>query len=98
MEKTHLLRKIGLSVTVIWFPGHCDILYNDMADEEAKKSAEILSQIGEYSKPVNILDLSTVKMIVKKEQTRAWQLSWQRSVSVGSKRDPGQNTVFSVLF
>ena len=58
-----------------------------MADVEAKKSAETLSQISEYVDPVKKLDLSTVKMSVKEEQTRAWQLSLERSVSGGSMRD-----------
>ena len=82
-----MLKSIGISIIITWCPGHCDILYNDMADEEAKRSAEMLSLISEYVDPVKKLDLSSVKMIIKEEQTRAWQLSWERSVSGGSTRD-----------
>ena len=82
-----MLKSIGISIIIIWCPGHCDILYNDMADEEAKRSAEMLSLVSEYDDPVKKLDLSTVKMIIKEEQTRVWQLFWELSVSGGSTRD-----------
>ena len=43
-----MLKSIGISIIIIWCPGHCDILSNDMADVEAKRSAEMLSLISEY--------------------------------------------------
>ena len=82
-EKLNRLKNQGLSTIVIWCPGHCDILYNDMADEEAKKSAESLSQISHQLSPVNTLDISTIAMVIKEEQMNAWQLAWKR-YNVGS--------------
>ena len=47
----------------------------------------MLSQTGEYSKPMNELDLSTVMMLVKEEQARVKQFSLKRSVFRKSIRD-----------
>ena len=36
-------------MTMVWCPGHCDIVNNDLADEEAKKADEELSNVHEAS-------------------------------------------------
>ena len=37
-----VIREKGITTEIIWCPGHCDIPYNDLADKEAKRSAENL--------------------------------------------------------
>ena len=40
-----VLERRKVNVTLVWCPGHCDIVYNDMADAEAKRAAEALSNL-----------------------------------------------------
>ena len=70
-----------IMVTMIWCPGHCDIVYNDLADEEAKKAAEELSNVHEANSDMQSVSVSTVKKIITGMQQRDWQLSWDRSTT-----------------
>ena len=57
-----------------------------MADGVAKMSAEPLSQQQSITSSASTLDFSTLKMIIKDQQTKAWQLSWERSTSGSTTR------------
>ena len=41
-----MIRNYGVTKKILWCPGHCDIVHKDMAEEEAKRSAEQLSQLS----------------------------------------------------
>ena len=58
-----------------------------MADDVAKKSAESLSQTQSIISSVSTVDFSTVKMTIKDQQTKACQLSWERSISGTTTRE-----------
>ena len=62
-------------------PWHCNIVYNDISDEEAKRSAEQLSQLSSQEDSIRQLSCSTINRIIKNEQINDWQLSWQRSTT-----------------
>ena len=66
---------------MVWCPGHCDIVYNDLADEEAKKAAEELSNAHEANSDMQSVSVNTVKKIMTGMQQRNWQLSCNRSTT-----------------
>ena len=59
----------------------------DMADEEAKRSAEQLSQSSSQEDSIKQLNCSTINRIIKNEQIKDWQLSWQRSTTGRTTRE-----------
>ena len=75
------LERSKIKVTMVWCPGHCDIVYNDLADEEAKKAAEELSNANEVNSVMQSVSINTVKKIITGMQQRDWQLSWDRSTT-----------------
>ena len=82
-----VLREKGITTEIIWCPGHCDIPYNDLADKEAKRSAENLSQLRSYEDSIKQLNCTTVNRLIRNEQSKAWQLSWQRSTTGRTTRE-----------
>ena len=81
------LKNIGIQVFLIWCPGHCDIIFNDLADETAKKAAEELSNMVTQNDSVTQLDQSTLQKIIREDQTKAWQLSWTRATAGAATRE-----------
>ena len=86
-ENLKMIRKYGITIQILWCPGHCDIVHKDMAEEEAKRSAEQLSQLSSQEDSIRQLSCSTINRIIKNEQFKEWQLSWQRSTTGRTTRE-----------
>ena len=78
---------MGIQVFLIWCPENCDIIFNDLTDETAKKAAEEISKTITQNESVNQLDQSTIQKIIREDQTKAWQLSWTRATAGAATRE-----------
>ena len=58
----------GYSLHLIWCPGHCNIRYNDMADESAKSAAEQLSTEVDIDESTRKMDFETIKKFIREDQ------------------------------
>ena len=68
------LSELGVSVKLSWVPGHCGILYNEMADQAAKQGCS-LSENAESSE---CLSYSTLSKWIEDVLKQEWQERWLR--------------------
>ena len=66
------LERSKIIVTMVWSPGHCDIVYNYLADEEAKKAAEQLLNAHEVDSVMQSVSINTVKKTITGMQQWDW--------------------------
>ena len=64
-----------MSVKIAWCPGHCGIEGNELADENAKRAAEILSDREETEEEVKKINIEIIYKIIKEQQIQQWQRS-----------------------
>ena len=76
-----VLERRKVNVTLVWCPGHCDIVYNDMADAEAKRAAEALSNLDNIDRNLRTITINTAKKMIREMQCKDWQLAWNRSAT-----------------
>ena len=63
--RIHEVNTNGYSLHLIWCPGHCNIRYNDMADESAKSAAERLSTEIDIDDDSRKMDFETIKKLIR---------------------------------
>ena len=68
------LNELGVSVKLSWVPGHCGIMYNEMADQAAKQGCS-LSENAESSE---CLSYSTLSKWIEDVLKHEWQERWLR--------------------
>ena len=81
------LKQHNVTVTIIWCPGHCDIKYNEIADEEAKKCALTLSQSEYVELDLREASYSTISKVIREFSYQQWQKAWERATAGCKTRD-----------
>ena len=68
------LSEVGVSVKLSWVPGHCGILYNEMADQAAKQGCSL----SENTESSECLSYSTLSKWIEDVLKQEWQERWLR--------------------
>ncbi len=74
-----VLNDKSIRVELCWVPGHAGIEANEIADNEAKKAAEIAKSWSpnQDSSPVTVKD---AQQVMSKELLRVWQRQWDNQI------------------
>ena len=67
-----LLIDKGISVKITWNCRHTGLAHNELADEEAKKAAQLAETLGSLTR----VSVPTAKYAIKEHQLEHWQESW----------------------
>ena len=79
LELPNVLKRRKVNVTLVWCPGHCDIVNNDMIDEEAKRADDALSNLANIH--LRTIKMNTTKKMFREINCKDWQLAWNRSAT-----------------
>ena len=83
----HEFERNSISVKIAWCPGHCGIDMNELADIEAKKAVEILSQREQAPDNLKKIKQDTTKKLIREHQIQQWQKAWDNAVSGRHTKD-----------
>ena len=67
------LKQHNVTVEIIWCPANCNIQYNEVANEEAKKCALALSQCENVEKHLRGTSYSTISKVIREFSNQQWQ-------------------------
>ncbi len=68
------LEELGIVIYLAWVPGHCGIMYNELADTAAKQGCSMSSN----NPNEDLLPFSTISKWIDSLVTKEWQEKWNR--------------------
>ena len=72
MNDLERLKQHNVTVEIIWCPGHCNIQYNEVANEEEKKCALALSQCENVEQDLRETSYSTISEVIREFSYQQW--------------------------